>query len=174
MAGLDATVALTVMLVILIFLCWLIWILIKHREDIAAAFNQWAKRKQEKDELLKMVYSNKKAIDQYAENRIHDREQSLEIQKQLTTAINALSDKLDAIDKRQSEYEEKHKKRLRAEIKDRIAELYRYYSKQKVWSSMEKEAFEDLIEEYEAAGGENSFVHSKVQPESYLWQVVDI
>lgn len=31
---------------------------------------------------------------------------------------------------------------------------------------MEKEAFEDLIADYEAHGGENSFVHSICKPES--------
>lgn len=172
--GLDTAMSVTVIVVVLIILCWLIGILFKHRKDIMCALNQWAQRKQEKDELLKMVYNNKKAIEQYAENRIHDREQSFMIQGQLTDAIKALSEKLDAIDKRQSDYEEKHKKRLRAEIKDRIAELYRYYSTKKSWSSMEKEAFDGLIEEYESAGGENSFVHSKVQAESYLWKIEDL
>ena len=38
---------------------------------------------------------------------------------------------------------------------------------------MEKEALEGLIEEYEAAGGENSFVHSKVQKEMYTWTLVE-
>lgn len=31
---------------------------------------------------------------------------------------------------------------------------------------MEKKAFEDLIADYEAHGGENSFVHSVCKPES--------
>ena len=32
---------------------------------------------------------------------------------------------------------------------------------------------EDLIEEYEAAGGENSFVHSLVQKEMYAWEKIE-
>ena len=158
--GLDTAVSATVIAIVLIILFGLIWVLIKHRKDIMTAFNQWAKRKQEKDELLKMVYQNKKSIDEYAENRIHDREQSLAIQKQLTDSINALSDKLDAMNLKQNKLEEKHRKRIRAEMKDKISQLYRYYHEKQEWNDMEREAFNDLIDEYEDAGGSNSFVHS--------------
>ena len=171
--GLDTAAFTAVIALVLLVALWLIAVLIKHRKDIMTAFNQWAKRKQEKDELLKMVYQNKKAIDEYAENRIHDREQSFAIQKQLTDSINALSKKLDKMDQKQAELEEKHRKRIRAEMKDKISQLYRYYHEQQKWNDMEKEAFSDLIDEYEDAGGKNSFVHSVVQPESYTWKVIE-
>ncbi len=171
--GLDTAAFTAVIALVLLVALWLIAVLIKHRKDIMTAFNQWAKRKQEKDELLKMVYQNKKSIDEYAENRIHDREQSFAIQKQLTDSINALSKKLDKMDQKQAELEEKHRKRIRAEMKDKISQLYRYYHEQQKWNDMEKEAFGDLIDEYEDAGGKNSFVHSVVQPESYTWKVIE-
>lgn len=171
--GLDTAVSATVIAAILIIFIWLIGVLIKHRKDIMTALNQWAKRKQEKDELLKIIYSTKEKVEQYAENRIHDREQSFEIQKQLTDSINALSDKLDAMNLKQNELEEKHRKRIRAEMKDKISQLYRYYHERGKWNDMEREAFNDLIDEYEDAGGSNSFVHTVVQPESYTWEVVE-
>lgn len=171
--GLDTAVSATVIAIVLLVLIWLIGALIKHRKDIMTALNQWAKRKQEKDELLKMVYNNKQAIEQYAENRVRDREQSFEIQKQLTDAIHAVSEKLDLMDQKQIELEEKHNKRIRAEMKDKISQLYRYYHEKQKWNDMEREAFNDLIDEYEDAGGKNSFVHAIVQPESYLWEVID-
>lgn len=171
--GLDATVSATVIAIILVILVWAVVVLIKHRKDIMTALNQWAKRKQEKDELLKIVYSTKEKVDKYAENRIHDREQSFEIQKQLTNGINELSEKIDAMGRRQVELEEKHRKRIRAEMKDKISQLYRYYHEKQAWNDMEREAFNDLIDEYEDAGGSNSFVHTVVQPESYTWKVVE-
>ena len=171
--GLDTAVSATVIAAILIIFIWLIGVLIKHRKDIMTALNQWAKRKQEKDELLKIIYSTKEKVEQYAENRVHDREQSFEIQKQLTDSINALSDKLDAMNLKQNELEEKHRKRIRAEMKDKISQLYRYYHERGKWNDMEREAFNDLIDEYEDAGGSNSFVHTVVQPESYTWEVVE-
>lgn len=171
--GLDTAVSATVIAAILIIFIWLVGVLIKHRKDIMTALNQWAKRKQEKDELLKIIYSTKEKVEQYAENRVHDREQSFEIQRQLTDSINALSDKLDAMNLKQNELEEKHRKRIRAEMKDKISQLYRYYHERGKWNDMEKEAFNDLIDEYEDAGGSNSFVHTVVQPESYTWEVVE-
>lgn len=171
--GLDTAVSATVIAAILIIFIWLVGVLIKHRKDIMTALNQWAKRKQEKDELLKIIYSTKEKVEQYAENRVHDREQSFEIQKQLTNSINALSDKLDAMSLKQNELEEKHRKRIRAEMKDKISQLYRYYHERGKWNDMEREAFNDLIDEYEDAGGSNSFVHTVVQPESYTWEVVE-
>ena len=39
--------------------------------------------------------------------------------------------------------------------------------------SMEKEALEGLIKQYEEHGGKNSFVHSIVEPEMQKWKVID-
>lgn len=172
-AGLDTAVYTTTAIAVLLIIVWLISALIKHRKDIMCALNQWAKRKQEKDELLKIIYGNKKAIEKYAENRVHDREQSLEIQKQLTDSIHIISEKLDAMNVKQAQLEEKHNKRIRAEMKDKISQLYRYYHEKQEWNDMEREAFNDLINEYEDAGGSNSFVHTIVQPESYTWKVIE-
>ena len=171
--GLDAAVYTTTAIAVLLIIVWIISVLIKNRKSIITALNQWAKRKQEKEELLKLVYSTKDSVDQYAENRIHDREQSFEIQKELTDAIHVISDKLDAMNIKQAQLEEKHNKRIRAEMKDKISQLYRYYHEKQEWNDMEREAFNDLINEYEDAGGSNSFVHTIVQPESYTWKVIE-
>lgn len=107
----------------------------------------------------------------YSNNRINDRQQSLEIQKELTDSQNKLTDKVDDICKKLNDMEEKENKRVQSEIKERIAQSYRQYNETKQISYMELEALEDLIETYEAHGGENSFVHSVVQKEMYTWKV---
>lgn len=107
----------------------------------------------------------------YSNNRINDRRQSLEIQRGLTDSQNKLTDKVDDIYKKLYDMEEKENKRVQSEIKERIAQSYRRYNETKQISSMELEALEDLIETYEAHGGENSFVHSVVQREMYTWEV---
>lgn len=107
----------------------------------------------------------------YSTNRINDRKQSLAIQKELTDSQNKLTKKIDDICKKLIDMEEKENKRVQSEIKERIAQSYRQYSETKRISSMELEALEDLIETYEAHGGENSFVHSVVQKEMYTWEV---
>lgn len=107
----------------------------------------------------------------YSTNRINDRKQSLEIQKELTDSQSKLTDKVDDICRKLFDMEEKENKRVQSEIKERIAQSYRQYNETKQISSMELEALEDLIETYEAHGGENSFVHSVVQKEMYTWEV---
>ena len=107
----------------------------------------------------------------YSNNRINDRRQSLEIQKELTDSQNKITDKVDGICRKLIDMEEKENKRVQSEIKERIAQSYRQYNETKQISSMELEALEDLIETYEAHGGENSFVHSVVQKEMYTWEV---
>ena len=61
----------------------------------------------------------------------------------------------------------------RARLKDRIGQSYRYYKEKGHWNRMEKDAFDDLIASYEAAGGENSFVHEVCQPKSLEWDIID-
>lgn len=139
-----------------------------------------------------------KHVSSYDENRVHDREQSVEIrngiiaktddiedfqkkladgQDQISQSIGELKEQVSAMqkstDERFEENDKKNKKRYRAELKDRISQAYRYYHAKGKINSMELEALEDLIEEYESADGVNSFVHSKVQPEMYTWILED-
>ena len=61
----------------------------------------------------------------------------------------------------------------RARLKDRIGQAYRYHSTTKKWTPMDQEAFKDLIRSYEEAGGNNSFVHEKCEPESLTWEIIN-
>ena len=155
---------------------------------IASFLNPWVEKikgriikqhtKEEADQALsKMVKQNHDRIGTYEENRIHDRQQSFEIQKQLTDAINNLNKKFDEYiqrtEERFTESRQREDKRTRAELKDRISQHYRYHHATGKWTSMEKEALTDLIAEYEAAGGDNSFVHTTVAAEMYTWEIID-
>lgn len=169
-----------VALVLLIFFCW---ITIKNRKVISDFFNDLYNRKKNREELLQTIKDNQSDIKSIMENRIHDREQSFAIQKELTDAQNKLSESLSSIsqkiddmqrntDERFKESERKNNKRIRAELKDKISQSYRYYHSLGKINDMELEALEDLIEEYESADGKNSFVHSVVQKEMYTWEKV--
>lgn len=95
----------------------------------------------------------------------------------LTDAINALGEKIDQnqkkTDERFKESEERNNKRVRAELKNDISEHYRRHHRTGKISRMALEVLENLIEEYEEAKGDNSFVHSIVQKEMYSWELVD-
>lgn len=160
-------------LIFLAFLIYIIRLLFKYRKSLKGAIESWIERENEKEELKRTVSQNKEDIqtlkkktDIYSDNRIHDREQSFEIQRQLNTAIETLSQKLDDMTERENE-------RQRAKLKDRIGEMYSCFHESQKWSHMQKEALDDLIKAYEMAGGTNSFVHSIVQPESYTWELTD-
>lgn len=159
------------------------WIIIKNRKIISELFNDLYNRKKNREELLQTIKANQADIKAIMENRIHDREQSLTIQKELTDAQNKLSESLSNIlkkiddmqhntNERFKESERKNNKRIRAELKDKISQSYRYYHSLGKINDMELEALEDLIEEYESAEGKNSFVHSVVQKEMYTWEKV--
>ena len=94
-----------------------------------------------------------------------------ESRRELADSQTKFTNKMDDICRKLVDMEEKENKRVQSEIKERIAQSYRQYNETKQISYMELEALEDLIETYEAHGGENSFVHSVVQKEMYTWEV---
>lgn len=174
----------SMIIVVIIFLCILCWIIFKNRKTIKDFFENLYNIKRSKEELLKTIHDNQAEIKQIMENRLHDREQSYAIQKELTDAQKVLSEavsdiskKIDEMqkntDERFAESERKNNKRIRAELKDKISQSYRYYHSLGKINDMELEALEDLIEEYESADGQNSFVHSIVQKEMYTWEKVN-
>ena len=93
--------------------------------------------------------------------------------EELHQAIKEISESVKDLLRRVDQSEEKQNKRVQAEIKDKIAQLYRRYNSNKSISKMQLEALEDLIKTYEDHGGENSFVHSVVQKEMYTWKQTD-
>lgn len=151
---------------------------------IATILNKPIGAAKQRKEDHRLLMETIKEVGQYADNRKHDREQSFKIQKELTdtqkelkNSLLEISNKIDNMqtqtDKRFEESEAKNNKRIRAELKDKISQSYRYYHSLGKINDMELEALEDLIAEYEAAKGENSFVHSVVQKEMYTWEKVE-
>lgn len=87
--------------------------------------------------------------------------------------LNLLSQMLLEMKEIQDRVKETADASKRAELKDRIAQSYRYHSALGRWTKMDEDAFRDLIQDYEAHGGTNSFIHSICEPESYLWKITD-
>ena len=87
-----------------------------------------------------------------------------------TCALPILNTMQKNTDERFRISEEKQNKRARAELKDKIRRSYQMYHESGKINDMEIEALEGLIESYEDARGDNSFVHSVVQKEMYTWE----
>lgn len=149
------------------------------------------KRSIEKDDELKKDIKNlseavsetQEHITTFADNRIKDRAQSFQIQKELIDAQKQISASLESVEKKLDQMkidtderfkksEKKQNDRARAELKDKIGNSYRYYHNKQKISHMELEALEDLIKAYYEAGG-NGFVKNTVEPELYCWEVTD-
>mgnify|MGYP001150726039 CR=1 FL=1 len=91
----------------------------------------------------------------------------------ISTDVKATKDKLNVVSQMLVEMQSKNDASERAKLKDRISQSYRYYHERGKWNVMEKEAFKDLVDDYEAHGGTNSFVHEICVPESYTWKIVE-
>lgn len=151
----------------------------------------WYKNKKRKEEFSQMLLDDHditqkleteveelhRMVDTYNQNRVNDRAQSFKTQELLTERIDELFEKMkemqDDTNAKFDALKERNDKRVRAELKDKIGASYRYYHNTRKINDMELEALEDLIEAYEDACGENSFVHSVVQQEMYTWEKVD-
>lgn len=128
----------------------------KHEEDVSQSIRH---DKLIKDDLAKSVREIQKSIEEtqsdikhFAENRMHDREQSVQIQKGLTQSIQAIvdsnasrDDQIDALMAAQRE-----------SLADRINQKYKYYISVKGIPEDEVEEFTNLHLAYKGVGGNHS------------------
>lgn len=124
-----------------------------------------------KDEQLKIALD---AVSKYPEYRA----QSIKIQKELQSEIDALRSAQNEQIDRLKKMEDDQTRRERNQLRDRLLQSYRYYTDPAcnpagVWNSMEAEAFWEMFSDYEDAGGDG-YMHSDVQPAMNLLKVVEI
>lgn len=113
---------------------------------------KFVRKKREQRELLLNTVKQNKAI--------------TEDLLKLSTTISLISQKLDAM-------QEESDKTEMAKLKDTLINYYTKYTKINNWTTLEKEAFWDLFERYEARGG-NGFIHTIVEPEMRLLKEIEI
>lgn len=169
----DLIMALTILAII-------IGILISQKTRISKTLNKWRKVENEKEDFKKLVYELKTTMESYQGDREHDREDSIRIRGEIyevigkqSEIIEKQSDKIEELKDIVVKMQEKNAKTKRAELKKDIERLYRECHPNMVCTRMALETLRDLIEEYEEHGGDNSFVHSKVEPEMYTWRIVE-
>ncbi len=150
-------------LVLLIFFCW---IAIKNRKVISDFFNDLYNRKKNKEELLQTIKDNQTDIKAIMENRIHDREQSFAIQKELTDAQNKLSNKQSELSNLISENIKSGVSRdkqiaslmlaNKELLAEKINEKYKFYISIKGIPEDEVDEFTNLHTAYKGCGGNHS------------------
>jgi len=92
--------------------------------------------------------------------------------QELELKLDGVVDKIDTLNKRFKEREEKNNKERRIARKVQIKDIYSKCNENKEIDSKELECLLELIESYETAGGTNSFVHEIVIPQMKEWKVV--
>jgi hypothetical protein len=131
---------------------------------------KWGRKRREERELLnntskdisklkKEFADTKNEIDN---RRIHDREQSFSVQKELTEAIKSLGTKVESLIEQNKKYE-------LSDTRDRLLQAHRYYFNKHInptlkWTEMEAHAFWEQFETYESLGGDG-YMHSVVEPD---------
>ena len=147
------------LILVISLLVIIIGILITQRNKINKLLHKWRKDKNDKEDFNQLVFDLKDSVEeiketmkQYKKNCDQDRE-----------AIKNLTDIVVKM-------EEKNSKTQRAGLKEKIERIYSECHPAQKCTDMQFETLKDLIEEYEAHGGINSFVHSTVEPEMYEWQ----
>lgn len=135
--------------------------LVKVYKKIETYFSEKAITEKEKDTQIQEVIDQAKQYPNW-------HQQSVEIQKKFTDAIDGLREsQKETIDRIRS-LEEEMQRREMNKLRDRILQSHRYYTSVeknplKAWSEMEQEAFWKIFKDYEELGG-NGYVHSEVQP----------
>lgn len=171
----------------LLFALFLIFALtvlvVTQKGKITKHLNKWRKTKNEEENFHSLVYELKNSIEELSkevkqnqQNRDKElaqyRQDSRVIRDEMYKVLNKQSDQIKELTKTVVAMEEKNSKTKRAEIKEKIERLYKECHPAMTCTDMALETLRDLIEEYEEHGGDNSFVHSTVEPEMYEWEVI--
>ena len=128
----------------------------KHSEDVKQSIVHDNRIKKELSDFMndmkRSIIETQKEIKQFAENRFHDREQSLQIQKDLTDSIKSIMERNSAKDKQINDLMIAQ----REVLADKINEKYKYYISIKGIPEDEVDEFTNLHTAYKGVGGNHS------------------
>lgn len=125
----------------------------KHSEDVKQSIAHDKKIQNNLndfiDEIRSSIAENKNAIKQFSDNRVHDRKQSLEIQRELTESMNAIVKSGEARDVQIQNLITSQREALA----DRINQKYKHYSSKNGIPEDEVDEFISLHSAYKSVGG---------------------
>lgn len=157
-------------IIFMIFITYLVKLFFKYRKEIKNTIDTWVEKENKRKELTKTVQANqsqiiklqndiislKDEIKQFKDNRIHDREQSLEIQKQITVSMTKLTDAINRIEEFNATKEGQLNNLIIAQkeiLAEKINEKYKYYLSIDGIPEDEYDEFVSLHEAYKGTGG---------------------
>ncbi len=157
----------------------IVLLIVSQKQKLSDWLNNWREHKNKKENFQQLVYNLQDSVsdlkitmNQYQKNREHDRADSRKIRDEMYQVINEQSQGIRNLTEIIVSMQEKNSKTKRAEIKEKIERIYRECHPSMTCTDMALETLKELIEEYEAHGGLNSFVHSTVEPEMIEWKII--
>lgn len=132
---------------------------------------------QEKNQALDDLKKDVKELKEHTASKEQWKELK-EKQINLEEILNQILETQKVLVEKQQTFEEENHSHNVNRLRDRLLQSYRYYTSEVknpmlAWTEMEKEAFDNLLADYYAQGG-NSFVHTKVDPEMASLEVISI
>lgn len=132
---------------------------------------------QEKNRILDSLKKDVKELKDHTASREEWKELKKK-QDNLEEILNQILETQKVLVEKQQTFEEENHSHNVNRLRDRLLQSYRYYTSEvknplRAWSEMEKEAFDSLLNDYYAQGG-NSFVHTKVDPEMASLEVINL
>lgn len=130
---------------------------------------KWVRQKKEDHELLITTAQSLNALQQ---KQTEDVEQSIRHDKLIKDDLSKLSETVDGIAITLNDMKEKDNITEVKKLKEKLVAYYNKYKKSDGWTSVEKEVFWDLFDDYESRGGDG-FIHSIVEPVMRELKVID-
>ena len=131
---------------------------------------KWDIREENEQKAIKELETE---LDDLTKDFVQDCNNRDQFELDTISTLNELKDGLNGVQDILKVMQDKQDANARSRLKDRISQSHKFYRKQKKWTSMEKEAYLDLITSYEQSGGMNSFIHTVCLPECQTWEVTD-
>ena len=134
------------------------------------------------NEKIKKLEDDIKALQgsakKFNDDRVHDRQQSFNIQQHLTDLIDSVTETQKEIIKKVDNLTEQSRKYQLADIRETLLQAYRYYTGDstnglKSWTEMESNAFWEQYATYKDHGG-NGYMESVVKPEMNKLRVIPL
>ena len=150
-----------------------IWIAYKKLQDkIIGSYEERRQQREDIDEALEGV----RALPDYRKKSIEVQKELKDTDKKILDTCKLIQDGVNANQQILNERLDKLEDRERNALRAKILEMHRLFTSKKknpmqAWTEMERDAFNDLITDYESLDG-NGHVHTVVIPEMHQLRVI--
>lgn len=135
-------------------------------------FGLETKKMRQKREDHELLIATAKNLELLQNKQNEDVRQSIVHDKRIKDDLKNVTDKVNEIAETLSKMQKADNVTEMKKLKEKLVAYYNKYKNSDGWTSMDKEVFWDLFEDYEKRGGDG-FIHSKVEPVMCELKVID-